>query len=132
MFGLKAKLIAAAVVLIALGALAWRINAWRNGYLERDQAVADLAAYEAAVAAREKEASEERARAALRSAELSAVLAKTETELADLRSNPITRVVTRERIINGVSCPDPRLGPDVARMWNQQADAASRAVLASD
>lgn len=132
MIGWQVKAIAAAVVLIALGALAWRINAWRNGYLERDQAVADLAAYEAAVATREKEASEERARAALRAAELSAVLARTETELADLRSNPITRVVTRERIINGVSCPDPRLGPDVARMWNQQADAATRAVLATD
>lgn len=41
MIGWQVKAIAAAVVLIALGALAWRINAWRNGYLERDQAVAE-------------------------------------------------------------------------------------------
>lgn len=126
MIGLKLKIIAAAVVLALIGLLAWRINAWRNGYLERDQAVADLAAYEAAVATREKEASEERARAALRSAELSGRLAKAEGDLNDLRANPVVSVQWRTK--PGEPCPRAAISDDWFRVRHEAYRIASDTV----
>lgn len=42
MFSLQVKLIAAAILLTLIGLAGWRVNVWRNGYLERDQAVKQL------------------------------------------------------------------------------------------
>jgi hypothetical protein len=118
--------------LLALGFLLWRVNVWRDGYLERDKAVADLAAYGAAVEARDEQAAKDRAEDESRRERLSLKLEGVSAELADLKSNPITRVVTREKIVNGVSCPDPRIGPDWFRVRNAAQAIADSAVSGAD
>jgi hypothetical protein len=121
----------AAIALAFIGFLAYvgHIKGKADKY---DQAKAELSAYKGAVEARDKQAAIDRAEAEKRSEVLSLKLENTKQTLDDLRSHPITRVVYREKIVNGVSCPDPRLGPDVLKLWNDQANTGTHAVSASD
>jgi hypothetical protein len=116
----------------AIAFLLWRVSAWRSGYLERDQAVADLAAYKGSVAERDKQMAKDRQADEARRKLLTLKLADAENELQGLREKPITSVVYLEKIVNGHSCPDPRIGADWFGVWNDAADVATHAVSASD
>lgn len=127
---LQWRLIKMGAIALVAGVLIWRVSSWRNGYLERDQAVADLAAYKGAVAEREEQAARDRAADEARRKLLSMRLEEARGELADLRASPIVSVVYREKTVNGHSCPDPRIGPDWIGVYNDTADIATRAVSA--
>lgn len=136
MFGLTAipwKLIGIGIAALALALFVWRINAWHNGYKERDKAVADLAAYGEAVKAKEARMSKDRAEDESRRAALSLRLANVSTELESLRLNPPkASVVYREKPAKNGVCDNPRIGPDWFGVYNQAADTASRAVSATN
>jgi hypothetical protein len=125
---LVAKIAAVLAVLLVLWWVQARIRVSYQAEAERDAAKAALTQYEAAVAEREKKATAERARAALRSAGLAVTLAKVSGEIEALRSQPIQSVVYREKPAQGGVCRDPRIGPEWVGVWNQAADVASRAV----
>lgn len=126
------RLIGIAAAALAVGLLLWRVTAWRAGYLERDKAVADLAAYGDAVAARDAAAATEREAAGKRSEELALRLANADGEIERLRSHPITSVVYREKPAKDGKCDDPRVGPEWFGVWNDAADIATRAVHATN
>lgn len=131
-FTIPWRLVGVAAAAIAAGLLLWRVTAWRAGYLERDKAVADLAAYGDAVAARGKAAAAERENAGKRSELLAIRLANADAELERLRTHPITSVVYREKPAKDGKCDDPRIGPEWFGVWDDAADIATRAVHASD
>ncbi len=124
------KLIGFGLVVAALGFAGWKINDWRQGYKERDKAVADLAAYGAAVEAREKEAAEARVRDEARRTALSLRLENVSTELEALRANPIVSIQWRTKA--GEPCPAASISADWFRVRREAYDVATRAVSATD
>lgn len=135
MIGLRAipwRLIGFGAIALAVGLLLWRVGVWRTGYLERDKAVADLAAYGDAVAAREKQEAKDREDAAARSATLALTVETARATIELLRANPIQSVVYVDKPAKDGKCADPRVGPDWIRVYNETADAASRAVSRPD
>lgn len=126
------RLVGIVAAAAAIGLLLWRVGAWREGYLERDQAVADLAAYGDAVAARDAHAAKDREDDGKRREALALALETARAEIEDLSKHPIVSVVYRDKVVNGHSCPDPRVGPDWIRLHNETADVATRAVSRPD
>ncbi len=130
--GIPWRLIGIATAAIAAGMLLWRVTAWRAGYLERDQVVSEFAAYRGAVAERDELAAKDRADAAARSELLSLSVETARAKIEELRSHPIVSAVYRDKIVNGHTCPDPRIGPEWIGVYNDTADAATAAVSAPD
>ncbi len=126
------RLIGLGVLVIAAGLLVWRVTAWRAGYLERDQAIADLAALHGAVAAREADMQRDREADSARRAALSLALENARAAIEVLRAHPIVSVVYREKPAKNGKCDDPRIGPDWIGVYNDTADAATRAVSRPD
>jgi hypothetical protein len=126
------RLIGLGVLAIAVGLLLWRITAWRAGFLERDQAVADLAALQTATAEREEQMAKDREADAARRVALSLALENARAAIEILRAHPIVSVVYREKPAKNGKCDDPRIGPDWIGVYNDTADAATRAVSRPD
>lgn len=130
MIGLKAKLIAGAVLLALLTWSVIVVLGWRADAALKDKAVADLAAYGAAVEAREKEAAEERTRAQKRSEALSITLANVSADLEALRANPVVSIKWRTK--EGEPCPVANIDGDWFRVRREAYDIASRAMQPAD
>lgn len=132
MTAFQLRLIGYGVAAIAIAILLWRIHAWREGYLERDAAVAAKAALEAAYAEREEQMAKDRAADDKRREALALTLETARATIEKLRANPIKSVVYREKPATNGKCDDPRIGPDYVSVWNDTADAATRAVSGSN
>lgn len=126
------RLIAIGLAALALAVALFYVHRLQVKAGERDDAVASLAQYQAAVATREKEAAKERAAASKRDEALAITLETANATIEKLRQNPVKSIVYRDKIVDGHSCPDPRIGPDWLRVYSEAADAASRAVHASN
>lgn len=125
------KLIGYGAAALIIGLILWRVHAWREGYLERDQAVSDLAAYQDSVAEREKQEAEDRKSADARILALSVRLETAQGTIEGLRKQLIQSLVHSEKPAKDGKCDDPRIGPDYISVYNATADAATRAVSAA-
>lgn len=116
------KLIAYGLAVLAVILLAWRVHAWRDGYLARNAAVKALATEKAAhdadllrVAQQQEQSERERLKLAN---DLDAIRAK-----FDNLPPPKTVIVTKEVPIapGQTTCTVPRISPDWRLHWNATA-----------
>lgn len=116
------KWIGYGLAVLAMSILAWRIHAWRDGYLKRAEAVAQLATEKAShdadlmeFARRTEQSEKDRAQLAM---DLEAIRAK----FANL---PPPRILTRTVEVpiapGQTSCPVPRVDPSFRLHWNATA-----------
>lgn len=126
----QVKLWTGVVAVALIGLLAWRVNVWRNGYLERDAAVAERNAIKATADKFAKDTAEALQRGEDRSNALLTTLTNVSGALATVASTPINPVVYDEKpAVNG-KCRNPRIGPEWVGVYNQTSDIASAAVRA--
>ncbi len=116
------KLIGYGLAVLAVSILAWRIHAWRDGYLKRAEAVAQLATEKAGreadrveFAKRTEQSEKDRAKLA---ADLEAIRAK----FANLPPPTVlTRTVEVPIAPGQTTCPSPRIHSDFRLFWNTTA-----------
>lgn len=115
------KIAGAIFAILAMSVLAWRIAAWRSGYLKLDATIAalhkeqegrqaDRAAYTANIVQAEREAQ------AL-SADLAAIRARF-AELGNVPPKTLIRTVEVPVNEGQTTCPDPRVSPGFVSVWN--------------
>ena len=131
MFGLSTlqiRLAGYALAAIAIGLLLWRVQTWHRKAAERDTAVQELTDYRAQVEAQAKRQSAAIAADDASKAALAKQLADAQRTLADIAARPVKSVVIHDKVQpDGTHCPDPRIGPDWLRNWNDTAGAGSPA-----
>ena len=118
--------------LLLAGAL-WAAKVVSNAFRDAAKmkaAQAELADYSAAVQARDAQAAQDKAADESRRAALALKLENVSSELADLKDNPITRTVFRDKPSPEGLCA--RIGPEWFRVRQQAQDIADRALLGAD
>lgn len=115
------KIAGAILAILAISVLAWRIHAWREGYLARNAAVKALAVEKQAhdadllrVAQQQEQDAKERAKLAMN---LDAIRAKFDN-LPVPPPKTLIRTVEVPVHEGQTTCPSPRVSPDFVRVWN--------------